>query len=48
MSGHVIPMVWDALSLTLAEEKIHEAAELMNGLDIVVNNAGISYFSGYL
>lgn len=41
MQGRVIPMVWDASRLTLAEEKIQEAAELMNGLDIVVNNAGI-------
>ena len=40
--GHgVIPMVWDAMDTHLAAEKIHQAAELMGGLDIVVNNAGI-------
>ena len=40
--GHgVIPMVWDATDTHLAAEKLREAAELMGGLDIVVNNAGI-------
>lgn len=40
--GHgVIPMVWDAMDTHLAADKLHEAAELMGGLDIVVNNAGI-------
>lgn len=37
---HVIPMVWDAADIALAEAKIKEAAGLLDGLDIVVNNAG--------
>ena len=41
MEGNVIPMVWDASQIELADSKIKEAAELMGGLDIVVNNAGI-------
>lgn len=41
MDGNVIPMVWDASRIELAESKIKEAAELMGGMDIVVNNAGI-------
>lgn len=36
-----IPLVWDASSILLADEKIEEAARLMGGLDILVNNAGI-------
>ena len=38
---NVIPMVWDATDIDLAEAKIKEAADLLGGLDIVVNNAGI-------
>lgn len=38
---NVIPMVWDAADIDLAEAKIKEAADLLGGLDIVVNNAGI-------
>ena len=41
IGGNVIPHVWDASDITLAEAKIKEAAELLGGLDIVVNNAGI-------
>ena len=41
MQGRVIPMVWDVSCLEIADEKIAEATKLMNGLDIVVNNAGI-------
>ena len=41
MEGNVIPMVWDASQIELTDSKIKEAAELMGGLDIVVNNAGI-------
>ncbi len=41
IGGRVIPMVWDASRIELADSKICEAAELMKGLDIVVNNAGI-------
>lgn len=41
MEGNVIPMVWDASEIEYAEAKLKEAAALMGGLDIVVNNAGI-------
>lgn len=41
MEGNVIPMVWDVSQIGLADSKIKEATELMGGLDIVVNNAGI-------
>jgi 3-oxoacyl-[acyl-carrier protein] reductase len=36
-----IPMVWNASDIDLAAAKINEAAEILGGLDIVVNNAGI-------
>ncbi|MGN1161578.1 MAG: SDR family NAD(P)-dependent oxidoreductase [Candidatus Fimenecus sp.] len=36
-----IPMVWNASDIDLAAAKIKEAAEILGGLDIVVNNAGI-------
>jgi len=36
-----IPMVWDASDINLAEIKMKEAAKLLGGIDIVVNNAGI-------
>jgi 3-oxoacyl-[acyl-carrier protein] reductase len=36
-----IPLVWDVSDVRLADKKIEEAARLMGGLDIVVNNAGI-------
>ena len=38
---NAIPMVWNASDIDLAEEKIKQAAELLGGIDIVVNNAGI-------
>ena len=38
---NAIPMIWNASDIDLAEAKIKEAAELMGGIDIVVNNAGI-------
>ena len=38
---HAIPLVWDVSNISLADEKIEEAARLMGGLDILVNNAGI-------
>ena len=41
IGGNVIPMVWDVSDIEIADKKIIEAAELMGGLDIVVNNAGI-------
>lgn len=40
VSGKVIPLVWDVSRIELAETKILKAADLMGGLDIVVNNAG--------
>ncbi len=36
-----IPMVWNASDIDLAAAKINEAAEILGGFDIVVNNAGI-------
>lgn len=41
IGNNVIPMVWDASETEKAKEKISEAAKLIGGLDIVVNNAGI-------
>lgn len=41
INGAVIPMVWDAAQIELTDSKIEEAAKLLGGLDIVVNNAGI-------
>ena len=38
---NIYSMVWDASQTELAFKKIEEASEIMNGLDIVVNNAGI-------
>ena len=38
---NVHALVWDASQVESAEEKINEAAQLLGGLDIVVNNAGI-------
>lgn len=39
--GNVFPMVWDAAEFNKADEKIKEAAAILGGLDIVINNAGI-------
>lgn len=41
IDGTVFPMVWDVSDLTQARQKIDEASEMLGGLDIVVNNAGI-------
>ena len=41
IGNNAIPMVWDASDIGLAGAKIEEAAKLLGGLDIVVNNAGI-------
>lgn len=41
MGGNVVPMVWDASQIEMTDSKINEAATLIGGLDIVVNNAGI-------
>lgn len=38
---NVFSMVWDAAEFNKADEKINEAANILGGLDIVVNNAGI-------
>jgi 3-oxoacyl-[acyl-carrier protein] reductase len=34
-------MVWDVSDIHLAHEKVREAADIMGGLNILVNNAGI-------
>lgn len=36
-----IPLTWDVSDIALAETKVEECAELLGGLDIFVNNAGI-------
>ena len=41
LGENVFPMVWDAAEFNRADEKIKEAAAILGGLDIVVNNAGI-------
>lgn len=41
LGNNVFPMVWDAAEFEKADEKINEAANILGGLDIVVNNAGI-------
>ncbi len=41
LGKNVLPMVWDASEFDKAEEKINEAADKLDGLDTVVNNAGI-------
>lgn len=41
LGKNVFPMVWDAAEFNKADEKINEAANILGGLDIVVNNAGI-------
>ena len=41
LGAGAIPMVWDVSSLEQTESKLREAAALLGGLDIVVNNAGI-------
>ena len=41
LGQNVLPMVWDASEFDKAEEKINEAADKLDGLDTVVNNAGI-------
>lgn len=41
LGKNVIPMVWHADEIEKAEKKIEQAAEILGGLDIVVNNAGI-------
>lgn len=41
IDGNVMPMVWDVSQIELAAQKVAEAADMMGGLDIMVNNAGI-------
>ena len=41
LGENVFPMVWDAAEFNKTDEKIKEAAAILGGLDIVVNNAGI-------
>ena len=41
LGENVFPMVWDASKIEKAEEKVNKAADMLGGLDIVVNNAGI-------
>lgn len=41
LGENVLSMAWDASEFDKAEEKINEAAAMLDGLDIVVNNAGI-------
>ena len=41
IGGNVYPLVWDVSCIEQASEKINEAARILGGLDIVVNNAGI-------
>ena len=41
LGNNVFPMFWDAMEFEKAEKKINEAANILGGLDTVVNNAGI-------
>lgn len=41
LGKNVLPMVWNAMDFDKANEKITQAADMLGGLDIVVNNAGI-------
>ena len=41
LGENVFPMAWDASKIEKAEEKVNKAADMLGGLDIVVNNAGI-------
>lgn len=41
MENSVIPLVWDLKKTETIGEMVEKAAELADGLDIVVNNAGI-------
>ena len=41
LGKNVLPMAWDASEFSKADERINKAADMLDGLDIVVNNAGI-------
>ena len=41
LGENAFPLVWDVEDINIAEEKVNEAAKIMGGLDIVINNAGV-------
>ena len=41
LGKNVLPMVWNSAEFDKTDEKVKEATEMLGGLDIVVNNAGI-------
>ena len=41
LGKNVLPMEWNSAEFDKTDEKVKEAAEMLGGLDIVVNNAGI-------
>ena len=41
LGKNVLPMVWNSAEFDKTDEKVKEAAEMLGGLDIVLNNAGI-------
>ena len=41
LGKNVFPMVWNSMEFDRADEKINESANILGGLDIVVNNAGV-------
>ena len=41
LGKNVLPMVWNSAEFDKTDEKVKEASEMLGGLDIVVNNAGI-------
>lgn len=41
IGGEIHPLVWDVSDFNNTQEKFEEAVNIMGGLDIVVNNAGI-------
>ena len=41
LGKNVLPMVWNSAEFDKTDEKVKEAAAMLGGLDIVVNNAGI-------
>ena len=41
IGGCVIPFVWDVACIEKIEENFNKAIELLGGVDIIVNNAGV-------
>jgi NAD(P)-dependent dehydrogenase (short-subunit alcohol dehydrogenase family) len=41
IGGCVIPFVWDVSCIEKIEENFNKAIELLGGVDIIVNNAGV-------